>query len=550
MDLSADNKVLNEILDRLKNLDKRITKIETGISHQTVIPESEEPPKEVENTVKLQNEEELEFRIGQFWAAKTGIVVLIVGFVFLLLLQFNEFPSFLPSLIGYIIGLVLFGLARVWDKTFSHITGYLLGGGFVILYISTMRLYYFGIEKTITSYPIIIALLIAISTISLIISVKRNSISIAWLGISLGYVTAVLSDYSYSIFIMVTALSLTVVIFKLKYQWNILLFYGMFMSYLTHTVWFINNPFLGKSIQAISSPEINFIFLLLYLTIFSAANFFDKQTENENIVTTGLSMLNCIGAYGLIFFITLIIPPAAVTIYHLLSAIIILSIAIIFWVQRSSKSNTFIYAMTGYASLSVAIIWQFSEPDFFIWLCWQSLFVVSTAVWFRSRYIILANFIIFLMIFVAFLIMSGNVGGIGISFGIVALLSARILNWKKDQLEIKTEMMRNAYLISALLIIPYSLHQLFPSGYVSLSWIAISIIYYILSKLLNSKKYRWMALATIFLTVIYVFILGITSTETLFKIISFLVLGSALIIISLVYSRNRTKRKANDATST
>ena len=132
----------------------------------------------------------------------------------------------------------------------------------------------------------------------------------------------------------------------------------------------------------------------------------------------------------------------------------------------------------------------------------------------------------------------------------MALLSARILNWKKDQLEIKTEMMRNAYLISALLIIPYSLHQLFPSGYVSLSWIAISIIYYILSKLLNSKKYRWMALATIFLTVIYVFILGITSTETLFKIISFLVLGSALIIISLVYSRNRTKRKANDATST
>ena len=543
MDSSADNNVLNEILDRLKNLDKRITKIETEITHQTVIPESEEPPTEIESTAKLQNEEELEFRIGQFWAAKTGIVVLIAGFVFLLLLQFKEFPSFLPSLIGYVIGLVLFGLARVWKNTFSHITGYLLGGGIVLFYISTMRLYYFGIEKTITSYPVIITLLVAISVISLVISVKRNSISLAWLGVSLGYVTAVLSDYSYSIFIMVTVLSLIVVIFKLKYQWNILLFYGMFMSYLTHSIWFINNPFLGRTIQATSSPEINLIFLLLYLSIFSAANYFDKQNETEDIVTTGLSMLNCIGAYGLIFFITLIVTPTGVTIYHLLSAIIILSIGIIFWVKRNSKSTTFVYAMTGYAALSVAIIWQFSEPDFFIWLCWQSLFVVSTAVWFRSRYIILANFIIFLMIFVAFLIMSGNVGGIGISFGIVALLSARILNWKKDQLEIKTEMMRNAYLISALLIIPYSLHLLFPSGYVSLSWIAIAIIYYMLSKLLKSKKYRWMALATIFLTVIYVFILGITSTETLYKIVSFLVLGSALIIISLIYSRNRVKKK-------
>ncbi|MEJ2196046.1 MAG: hypothetical protein P8X73_14450 [Ignavibacteriaceae bacterium] len=176
MDSLSDKNVLNEILDRLKNLDKRITKIETELTNQTAIPESIELPTKVENTVKRQNEEELEFRIGQFWAAKTGIIVLIVGFVFLLLLQFNDFPSFLPSLIGYVIGLVLFGLARVWDKTFSHNTGYLLGGGFVILYISTMRLYYFGIEKTITSYPIIIALLIAISTISLIISVKRNSV--------------------------------------------------------------------------------------------------------------------------------------------------------------------------------------------------------------------------------------------------------------------------------------------------------------------------------------------------------------------------------------
>jgi uncharacterized membrane protein len=434
----------------------------------------------------------------------------------------------------------------MWKETFSHITGYLIGGGFVILYISTMRLYYFGIEKTISIYPIILALLIVVTAITLIIGINRNSIGLAWLGITLGYATAVLSDYSYFIFIIIAALSLIVVLFKLKYQWNILLFYGMFMSYLTHLIWYINNPFLGKSIQATASPELNLFFLLLYLIIFSAANYFDVQDKQEDIVSTGFTMLNCAGGYGLFFFITLITTPSAVAIYHLISAIVILSIATTFWVKRNSKFSTFFYAMTGYVSLSVAIIWQFSEPDFFIWLCWESLFVVSTAVWFRSRYIILANFIIFLIIFFEFLIISGNMGGIGISFGIVALLSARILNWKKDQLEIKTEMMRNAYLVSALFIIPYSLYQLFPSGYVSLSWIAIAIIYYFLSIMLNNKKYRWMALATYFLTVIYVFVLGITSTETLFKIVSFLVLGSALIIISLVYSKDRAKKKLNE----
>lgn len=114
---------------------------------------------------------------------------------------------------------------------------------------------------------------------------------------------------------------------------------------------------------------------------------------------------------------------------------------------------------------------------------------------------------------------------------------------EKDQLELKTEQMRNAYLLSALFIIPYALYQMFPAGYVSLSWIAIAIIYYLLSLLLKNVKYRWMALATYFLTVFYVFIFGITSSETLLKIMSFIVLGVSLIIISLVYTRKKGREK-------
>ena len=202
---------------------------------------------------------------------------------------------------------------------------------------------------------------------------------------------------------------------------------------------------------------------------------------------------------------------------------------------------TFYYALTGYGALSIAIILQFDKPDFFMWLCWQSLVVVSTAVWFRSKFIIVANFFIFLLIFLVFLVLSGTTSVISFSFGIVALLSARILNWKKDQLELKTEQMRNAYLLTALLIIPYSLYHMVPSGFVAFSWIAVAILYYILSRLLNITKYRYMSLATFMLTVIYVFVLGITSEETIFKILSFLVLGGALVIISIVYTRNRNK---------
>jgi len=52
-----------------------------------------------------------------------------------------------------------------------------------------------------------------------------------------------------------------------------------------------------------------------------------------------------------------------------------------------------------------------------------------------------------------------------------------------------------------------------------------------------------MALATYFLTVVYVFIFGITSAETLLKIMSFVVLGVSLIIVSLVYTRKKGTEK-------
>jgi uncharacterized membrane protein len=80
-----------------------------------------------------------------------------------------------------------------------------------------------------------------------------------------------------------------------------------------------------------------------------------------------------------------------------------------------------------------------------------------------------------------------------------------------------------------------------PSGFVAFSWIAVAILYYILSKLLKIVKYRYMSLATFMLTVVYVFVIGITSEETIYKILSFLVLGVALVIISVVYTRNRNK---------
>jgi hypothetical protein len=314
----------------------------------------------------------------------------------------------------------------------------------------------------------------------------------------------------------------------------------MVVSYIVHLIWFINNPLIGNQLELQTGEPINLIFILLYQIIFTLAYYADKKYDEHLPAAISILIITSIG-YGLFLLITILSTPTLGQVYHLFASIIFIGFAILFYTKKSSKIATFYYAMTGYAALSIAIILQFEKPDFFMWLCWQSLIVVSTAVWFRSKFIIVANFFIFLLIFLAFLVLSGTTSGISLSFGIVALLSARILNWNKDRLELKTEQMRNAYLLTALLIIPYSLYHMVPTGFVAFSWIGVAILYYIFSRLLKIVKYRYMSLATFLLTVVYVFVVGITSEETIYKILSFLVLGAALIILSIVYTRNKNK---------
>jgi len=210
-----------------------------------------------------------------------------------------------------------------------------------------------------------------------------------------------------------------------------------------------------------------------------------------------------------------------------------------FWIRYRSVHATFVYAMLGYAAMSVAIVVQFSSQEYSIALALESILVLSTAVWFRSRLIVVGNFAIFLCLFFAFLLTAQQISLISICFGIVALLSARILNWQKDRLTLKTELMRNAYLGTAFFMIPYALYHTVPPGFVSISWLIVAFFYYLMSRILNSRKYRWMGLLTLAITIPYAFLVDMTRLDPALRIISFIVLGTVLLAVSISYSKKR-----------
>jgi hypothetical protein len=474
------------------------------------------------------------------WFAKLGIFVFLIGWLIANTLPYEGINQLFPVIAGLVVGLSTIFTATFVKNKFPHISGWILGSGFAIIYIAFLRLHFFSPEPIVMNLIPILVLIYIVSIALVFSGIKWNSPYITAFGFSLGYLSALIGEQSILIFLTITLIAVQSGYLKIKLNWNGLFNFAIVTSFVVHLMWFINNPLIGNSLEIQINNPINLIFILIYLVIFTSAYFADKKYEES--LPTALSILVITSmSYGLFLLITILSAPMLGQVYNLLASIIFIAFAIMFYIKKSSKSATFYYAMTGYAALSVAIILQFDQPDFYVWLCWQSLLVVSTAVWFRSKFIIVANFFIFLLIFFAFLILAGVTSGISLSFGVVALLSARVLNWQKDRLELKTEQMRNAYLLTALLIIPYSLYHLFPSGFVAFGWIVVAILYYIFSLLLKNVKYRYMSLATFLLTVGYVFVLGITSGETVNKILSFLVLGAALVIISIIYTRNKNK---------
>lgn len=539
MDQTSDNSQTKEMLDILRGLNDRLTRIENYLNITPKITEENSEGKTVPKA-KSEKDEELEFKIGQYWFAKLGIFVFLIGCLIANTLPFEGINQIIPSAVGFVLGLGLIATGQIGKNRIPYLQGYLLGSGFVILFLASVRLHYFSADPIIKNSIIVLPIIYILSGLIVFAAVKRNSPYLTALGITAIAIAALIGDSPYLIFLTLIAVSITGSYLKIKFNWHVLLSFTIGLTYFIHLLWFINNPLMGNELKIISDLPLNLLFILIYNVIYSLSFQIDKNYEENLVSGTGIFINTALG-YGLFLLITILSSPSNAQLYNLFASIIFLVFAITFFTKKESRMATFFYAMTGYGALSIAIILQFNKPDYFLWLCWQSILVISTAVWFRSKFIIVANFFIYLLIFLAFLVITGTTGGISLSFGIASLLSARILNWRKDRLELKTEQMRNAYLLTALLIIPYSLYHLFPSGLVAIAWIVVAILYYLLSIILKNIKYRWMSLATFLLTVLYVFVIGITSSETSYKILSFLVLGAALIILSVIYARNRNK---------
>jgi hypothetical protein len=136
---------------------------------------------------------------------------------------------------------------------------------------------------------------------------------------------------------------------------------------------------------------------------------------------------------------------------------------------------------------------------------------------------------------------SKSIDGVNFSFALISLISARIINWKRSRLQIKTDLLRNLYLIEGFIMIPYSLFHAVPRQFITLSWTMAALLYFVLSFILKNVKYRYMAIGTMICAALYLFIVDLARIELIYRVLALLFLAAISIGISIYYT-NRIKK--------
>lgn len=528
---------------RLELLEARLAALETRLA----APPAAEPAvitPVVAPAAPALNEDELELEVGQNWFAKVGIGVLTLTVGLSVALPYAGLPAGVPSLIGAAASAGLLLLARLWRQSFAPLAGYLRGVALALLFFATLRLYFFGAPLLSTDTVAGRAVLTLVVAGNLVYAWRRHSAWLAGLALATGYAACLAVDAAGFVLPALVLLAGLSVGGSLRGRWPGLVLASLLLNAATYFLWAAGNPLLGRPFHFITTPAAAPGFLLLCTLLIGLGPLLRRDGPGEDGLAKSCALLNCALGYGVLLLHTLAVQGAAFLPAHLAAAAVFLGLAVVCWVRVESRVATFLYAMTGYLALSVAIVKAAAAPEVFVWLSLQSVVVVATAVWFRSRFIVVANFLIGTAIVLGYVALTEHETGISLGFGVVALVSARILNWQRDRLELRTELMRNAYLLAAFVVFPYALYHLAPGRYVGLAWVGLALFYYAMNLIVRNQKFRWMGHATLLLTTLFMVVVGTSRFEPVYRVLSFLALGTVMVVVSLAFTRMRKRPPA------
>jgi hypothetical protein len=544
-----NTKGLDDIEKRLQSIETRLAKLESVIAsrdigrslHSASDAGNQAINPAIENTDA--EDEGLESRIGQVGLAWLGNIVLFLGIVFLSEYLMSLGARVFSVILGYSSAAIVFFVSGYLRKSNISLSSLFYLTGQVLLFYITLRLYFFSDSPIIDSKMIVVILLLMVIAVEVYNSVRKNSQLFGILSVIFALGTALMSDSTHVMLSLVTLTGAGAVFFFYKFGWKTQLIITIFLTYLTFLLWILGNPVMGHPLALVTATSYGFIYLFFLSGCYSVIPLLRKKDELNNEFYIG-----SVFEYGILFTLLLALvtvrffPTDYVTLYGIITLLCIFY-SILLRAKTGWHFASAFYALYGFMAMTVSLYGLLGLPRVFFSLSVQSLLVVSMALWFRNKLIVIMNSILFFAILLIYLLTARHVDGVNFSFALVPLISARIMNWQKSRLEIRTEFIRNIYLIEGFFMVLFALYKAMPGQLVTLSWTFAALFYFLLSLILRNIKYRYMALATMLSAAVYLFAVDLAKIEAIYRVLAFLFLAVISIGISIYYTSRVKKSK-------
>jgi hypothetical protein len=537
---------MEQLMEKISSFDERLSYIESALrirekqGNRSEGIDYNEDESDIDEGMTNPLSESKVFEYGLAWLGST---VLLLGMIFMMSFVTNLFGGLSSCILGFAAAMLTHVLSKYLKITFTYMAFMFSISGHLLIYYSLMKLHFFTASPVIGNMWIVLGLMVAAVGIMFYMAVNTKKELMAVFAFLLLIITGIIGDTTNFTLSLLVVGSVTSIYLFDKCSWKGLLILSLFLTYTGHTIWLIGNPLMGHPAAAVATHQYNLFFLFLYGALYSVVPLikqkdrFTSDIYNAVIIINGLGFSLVLMLIVLTFYIT-----NYIWIFLLLSLFcLVYSIFLNYKIPRKFDSS--FYANLSFMALSIAVFGYANLPGSYVFLGWQSLVVLAVAIWFRSNLIVKMNTLLYAGILIAYLLTAKPLDTYNISFTLIAIISARILNWQKERLNLKTDMIRNVYLVITFFAMLYMLYYAVPKDYVTMSWGLAAVAYMIFSVILKNVKYRLMAILTLLVTVFYLFMFDFSRMGIGYRIIAFIFVGLTILGVSFYYTKKLKKEK-------
>jgi hypothetical protein len=545
--MAAQKQTQEELLARIDSFEERISRLEelikSGARANSPAGRTSTSDDQEEDFTNPLSESKV-FEHGLAWI---GSAVLLLGMIFTMLFVNNAFGGVASFVLGICSAALTMFLSGMIKKTLSYMAFMFAICAHLLIYYALLRLHFFTDTPVIGNLWIVLFLLMVSIGYLFYKADEAKSQLMGFIAYTLLIMTALFADQT-QVTLMLFAVGTGIVIYLLNRNgWETLLILSIFMVYTGHALWLIGNPLCGHPIAAVTAPQFNLFYLLLYGGIYSVVPLL-KQKEKISIQAANATIiLNSLAFSVMLLLVILTFYSKSFMLIFLGISVLCLIYAIVLNYKIESRFDSFFYVNFGFMALSIAVYGYSNLPGSYLFLAWQSMVVLAIAIWFRSNLIVLMNTLLYSVILLAYLATSPSIDSYNISFTLIAIASARILNWQQSRLELKTDAIRNFYLVITFFVMLFTLYHAVAVDYVTISWGLAAVAYMIMSAILKNVKYRWLAFLTLLAAVVHLFMFDISKMGVGYRIIAFIFVGLTILGVSFYYTKKLKSGKSEES---